>query len=100
MLACLRQELKDKGYEICIFSSKCKDIKDFLFDKVNIQKYWLGNSTNYYYESETETIFNLWHVSDSEKEVYAESVSKYFKRNLFKNKDLSAVKESILEIFL
>ncbi len=49
-LACLRQELKDKGYEICKFSSKSKNIRDFLFDNVNLQKYWLGNSTNYYSE--------------------------------------------------
>ncbi len=99
LLACLRQELMNKGYKKCILSSDNPSVTDFLINGINLSKYWLGEKPKFYSESQSETIFNLWHVSSSEMEAYAESISDYFNRRFFKYKDLSAVKLSMLEIF-
>lgn len=99
LLACLRQSLKDNGYHDCYISTDNNDLQTFLMENINLGQYWRGASPTNHTESLTETIFNLWRVSDSEKESYGDGVLSYLKRNFFKGKDLSAVKNSLLEIF-
>ncbi len=98
LLACFIQNIFDLGYGHCVLTSDNKDIEAFLTNDVNLTRYW-GDDVKEHIDSETETIFNLWHISDSGKETYSNQVHEYLKRHFFKNIDLSTVKLSMLEIF-
>lgn len=99
LLACLRQDLKDKGNSCCYLKTENRELSNFLFNDINLGQYWLGKQPENHTESSDETIFNLWRVLETEKESYSEHVHSYLKRKFFKHKDLSAIKLSLLEIF-
>lgn len=99
LLACLRQSLKDKGYNNCYLTTDNSNLLDYLAKDLNLGQYWLGKNPENHTESPDETIFNLWRVSDSEKEDYSNKIRYYLKSKFFQNKDLSSVQLSLLEIF-
>ncbi len=97
LLACFIQKIFDLGYEGC--SLNCKhEVKRYLIDDISLPQYW-GTTKSSHIDSPTETIFNLWHVSDDQKEIYSDQTHQYLKRHFFKNRDLSTIKNSLLEIF-
>lgn len=96
-LACLIELFVRQGYDIFFFGDDTK-IRDFLFETLQFHKYWQENQ-NYVPVGNTDAIFNLWRLVDSEKEGYSQMVHDYLQSRFFKSKDLSAVKNSLLEAY-
>ena len=51
------------------------------------------------YVAELRNIFNLWRIIETEKDLYAKNVERYFKNNFFKGKDLSVISLSMIEAY-
>lgn len=96
-LACLIEMFVNYGYDILVVGDDIK-IRDFLFETLKFHKYWQDNQ-NYVPVDNTDAIFNLWRLVDSEKEWYSQRVHDYLRSRFFKSKDLSAVKNSLLEAY-
>lgn len=50
-------------------------------------------------DSVSDNIFNLWRIIETEKDLYAKNVERYFKNNFFKGKDLSVISLSMIEAY-
>lgn len=98
LLAGLIQRIYDCRCQECFLSCNNVQVRDFLINDLRLPAYW-GTNKKAFIDSGTDTIFNLWHATDQEKEFYSRSVPEYLKRKFFKNKDLSAVQTSIMEIY-
>lgn len=94
-LACLIEFFANNGSNVEL--QRGSAVSELLWEKLRFQDYW-ANGLNYS-KASTETILNLWRVVDNEKEIYAFRVYEYLKHNFFKSKDLSAVKNSLDEVF-
>ncbi|MDR3132881.1 MAG: ATP-binding protein [Prevotellaceae bacterium] len=98
LLACLIDKLKKQGYMFVKIDDENHFIYPFLIKTLKIEEYFGAHPKNYVVSS-IENIFNLWRVNDAEKDMVSIMVGDYLKQNFFKNKDLTAVKESLVEIF-
>ncbi len=96
--ACLIHYLDKKGHLASLDSSNNRHIHDYIFNDLNMAAYWKGGQ-NHVDATSSEQIFNLWRIIEEEKDLYAKNVEEYFKRNYFKNKDLSAISVSLVEAF-
>ncbi len=94
--ACFVQYLLSRGFNVGLNSDNI-ELRSFLEKDIRFAEYWTKNNT--YIETKRENILNLWRVNDSDIDQYSDNVVKYLKRDLFREKDLSAVKNSLLEIF-
>ena len=94
-LACLIEHLVNNGSIVRL--QRGNDVGEFLWKKLRFKEYWAGRSN--YAVATTDTMLNLGRVVDTEKEVYAFRVHDYLKNRFFKSKDLSAVKNSLDEVF-
>jgi anti-sigma regulatory factor (Ser/Thr protein kinase) len=68
-----------------------------LFDTLQWRRYWTGGEN--YAEAKDDKVLNLWRVKNEEKEIHSQRVQDYLKSTFFRNKDLSAVKNSLLEAY-
>ena len=94
--ACLIHYLKiDKGCVVTQGQSN-KEVADFICDELGLKYYWKGNN---HIESTDTSILNLWRVVREEADLYTKRVEEYFKNNYFRNKDLSAISISMVEVF-
>lgn len=66
-------------------------------EQLKFYEYWSGGKNHV--EASSSDIFNLWRIVDSEKDLYARNVEKYFNSNFFRNKDLSFVSLSMVEAY-
>lgn len=94
--ACLIENFKDRCYKIDLKTGS-PDIANFFLQDLRLSQYF--NQKINFVEPKTETIFNLWRVNDSEKEVRSSQITQYLERHFFQNKDLSAVQLSIVEAY-
>ena len=94
--ACLIEDLtiRNKGVGL---KTEIDEVVLFFFKDIGMPRYF--NERVNFVESETETIFNLWRVNDSEKESRSYQIAEYLEKHFFKNKDLSAVQLSIVEAY-
>ena len=92
-LACFIEYFHKKGCRMALTNN----VKDFIFDKLNWRAYWAGHQD--YAESKDLTIHNLWRITDEGKEIHCLQVYDFLKRGPFKQKDLSAVSNSLLEAY-
>lgn len=82
----------------CIMATMANPgVRTFIFDKLNWRAYWAGHQD--YAEAKDLTIFNLWRITDEGKEIHSQQVYDFLKRGPFKQKDLSAVPNSLLEAY-
>lgn len=95
-LACLIQFFHDKGHKVWLRNSN-KSVKDMLFNQLRFQEYWIGGK--HHIDAKDESLFNLWRIVESEKDLYAKNVELYFKNTFFKGKDLSAISICMIEAF-
>lgn len=95
-LACLIQFLDLNDHQVAVASGN-DSIRNMLFSDLRIQEYWSGGKNHV--DSVSDNIFNLWRVVESEKDLYAKNVEKYFKNNFFKGKDLSVISLSMIEAY-
>jgi anti-sigma regulatory factor (Ser/Thr protein kinase) len=95
-LACLIQFFDKNNHQVAINSGN-DSIRNMLFSDLRIQEYWSGGKNHV--DSTSNNIFNLWRIVESEKDLYAKNVEKYFKNNFFKGKDLSIISLSMIEVY-
>lgn len=94
-LACLIEYFHKKR---CIIATMANThMRDFIYDKLNWRAYWAGHQD--YAEAKDLTILNLWRITDEGKEIHSQQVYDFLKRGPFKQKDLSAVSNSLLEAY-
>lgn len=94
-LACLIEYFHKKR---CIIATMDNThMRDFIYDKLNWRAYWAGHQD--YAEAKDLTILNLWRITDEGKEIHSQQVYDFLKRGPFKQKDLSAVSNSLLEAY-
>ena len=96
-LACLIQYLMDKGHRVFMSSSN-KALYEYIYTDLDFSAYWRRRK-NHVNANTSNNIFNLWRIVDSEKDLYAKNVEQYFNKNLFANKDLSAINVCLVEAF-
>lgn len=95
-LACLIQFLDSKGHVVCVADNNDSTIA-MLFEQLKFHEYWSGGKNHV--DSSNRTIFNLWRIVETEKDLYAKNVEQYFKTTLFKGKDLSVISLSMVEAY-
>jgi len=96
LLACFIQYLKIKGYHGMI-DPQNEDVYSFLKDNLQFDKYFSEETD--FIKAKDFSVLNLWKVTEDRKETYSEQVHDFLKNSFFKNKDLSAVKNSLLECY-
>lgn len=98
-LACLIHYLDSVGKLVAISKSNL-DVFNYIYYDLKLSEYWSGGQ-NYVKTSspKTDKIFNLWRIVENEKDLYAKEVEAYFRRQYFKNKDLSAISLSLVEAY-
>lgn len=96
-IACMIEYLKHKGAEVFL-SQDNPEIADYIYNNLGFKHYW-KNGCNHVDALQDDNIFNLWRIVDSEKELYAQNVESYLKKNFFSGKDLSFIHVSLIEAF-
>lgn len=95
-LACLIQHLFNCGHKVFL-SKKNQEFYDLLFVDLQFQSYFSGKEN--YVSYAKQEVYDLWRIVNSEKEMYSTYVINFFRREFFKGKDLSALKECITEVY-
>ena len=70
--ACLIHYIHSKGHQAAQ-SYENEDMFDYIFRELNFSSYWSGGK-NHVEATKTDSIFNLWRIADSEKDLYAKKV--------------------------
>lgn len=92
--ACLIEHFSKCGVKVYI-PSHTNELGEYLLFSLKFKEYWSGKR-NFSVASDQD-VLNLWHISESEKEFYGIRVEEYLKKGSLANKDLSSLKQSILE---
>jgi anti-sigma regulatory factor (Ser/Thr protein kinase) len=97
-LACLIDHYDRRGTAVELGENNTP-VRDFLFDTLQMQKYWIDKDN--YTEAQDNTVLNLWRIQNNEKEVHSQRVHDFLKSDFFRNrnKDFSAVKNSLDEVY-
>lgn len=95
-LACLIEFLDGKNYSIR--TDALAETGNFLFTILKFNEYW-GDRKQNYTRANNDLILNLWRIVDEEKETHSLKVHNYLRQHFFKRKDLSAVKNSLDEVY-
>lgn len=86
--------LKQEGAKVYIRSNK---MGDYLYNELHFKDYFVDNKN--FLPSHDESLLSLWRVKEDEIDLHPELIQQYLKRTFFSNKDLSAVKLSLLESY-
>lgn len=95
-LACLIQFFADKGCQIFL-SNNNEAVMDMLISRLRFHEYWQGGKNHV--DSLDNNIFNLWRVTEPEKDLYAKNVEHYFKSRFFHDRDLSIISLNMVEAY-
>ena len=98
LLACLIEQLKCLNYTMIAFIED-KNLRRFIFDELHVGEYYTVGESSCHVEADRDSIFNIWKINPLKTEEYSMSVTDYFKRNYFKNCDLSGLKNSLDEVY-
>lgn len=91
-LACMIESFYRKGYKVALNRT---DVGKYLFNSLRFREYWAGKKN--FTVSDDNDVFNLWRITDTHKETYGQAVKDYLNIHFYKEKDLSAVQNSITE---
>jgi hypothetical protein len=89
LLACFIYRLETEGY---IYRLDAENAEVFQYLEENLHFYEDV-------EAQDNAIFNLWKITNEEKESYSQQIHVYLRNSFFQNKDLSAIKNSLLEVY-
>ncbi len=92
-IACFIEYFHKKGCVMAVMNN----VRNFIFDKLNWKAYWSGHQD--YVAAKDTSILNLWRITDEGKEFHSQQVYDFLKQGPFKQKDLSAVPNSLLEAY-
>lgn len=81
-LANVIQYFYDKGNSVFIKSRINVEVYEYVYKELGFSEYW-SKGKNHVDAKNTNNIFNLWRIVDSEKDLYAKQVEDYFKRKYF-----------------
>ncbi len=95
-LACLIEFLDRQGYVVSLQNTE-SPVHKFLFETLQFPRYWKEGQN--YVPANSDSIFNLWRLVEAEIEGHSQRIHDYLQKRLFKNKDLSAVKNSLVEAY-
>lgn len=98
LFACLIERLKCLNYTMTAFIED-KNLRRFIFDELHVSEYYTEGESSCHVEADSDSIFNIWKIDPLKAEEYSMSVTNYFKRNYFKNRDLSGLKNSLDEVY-
>lgn len=73
-----------------------KELCDYVYSELKFSEYWSKGKNHV---DANANILNLWRLVDTEKDLYAKNVEEYFKRNYFKDHDLSVISQIMTEAF-
>jgi anti-sigma regulatory factor (Ser/Thr protein kinase) len=97
VLACFIEHYNSAGVRVLQDNKENKQATDFLFNTLQMRKYWTGKDN--YAEAQDDTVLNLWRIQSEGKEAHSQRVHDFLKRGFFKSKDFSAVKNSLDEAY-
>jgi len=95
-LACLIHFLVGNEYKV--YMSPDKIVSQYIYNDLGFSEYWRGGK-NYVEAQSHNSIFNLWRITEEEKDLYAKRVEEYLRRTYFAKKDLSAVSVGLVEAY-
>ena len=96
-LACFIEYLVQNKCKVVIEGTETNAVSQYLWHTLRMQEYWnLGQN---FVPAVDNSIFNLWRIVEREKEMHSRRIHDYLKQNFFKNKDLSAVRNSLDEAY-
>mgnify|MGYP002774930015 CR=1 len=95
-LANLIQYLFDQGNKVYIDPNTNRVVYEYVYNELKFSEYWSKGKNHV---DATPNIFNLWRLVDSEKDAFANNVEAYFKRNYFRDRDLSVITVVMTEAF-
>lgn len=98
LLACLIEHLKCLNYSMTAYIDD-KQLEKFIFEELHINEYYTEGESSCHIEANNDSIFNIWKINASKTEEYSMSVTDYFKRTYFKDRDLSGLKTSLDEVY-
>lgn len=97
-LANIIQFLFDNGNNVSIDTKGNPEVFDFIYNELKFSEYF-SKGINHVDTDNSENIFNLWRITDAEKDLYAIRVEEYFKKNYFEGKDLSFISSNMIEAY-
>lgn len=96
-LACLVEYLVRNNCQLFIDDVETNVVSQYLWHTLRMQEYWnLGQN---FVPAGDNSIFNLWRIVEREKEMHSRRIHDYLKQTFLKNKDLSAVRNSLDEAY-
>lgn len=95
-LACLIHYLY--GHEYKVYVSKNNEVSEYIYNDLRFSEYWRSGK-NYVEATSHDSIFNLWRITEEEKDLYAKRIEEYLRRTYFSNKDLSVVSVGLVEAY-
>ena len=95
-LACLIHFLY--GLEHRVFVSRNNEVSEYIYKDLGFSEYW-RRGKNYVEATSHSSIFNLWRITEEEKDLYAKRIEDYLRRTYFANKDLSVVSVGLVEAY-
>ena len=95
-LACLIDKIERQGHSI-LLDTRTDCIGRYISSKILLQEFCKNEKSHVPYND--ENIFNLWRINAESIESYSEQVYSYLKKGQFRNKDLTAIKNSLLEAY-
>jgi len=97
LFSCLIEDILKYGYEVEILFSN-SNLESFLSNETNFAIYW-SKDRPAHCPSPNISRLNLWRIVENEKETYSNSVYEYFKREYFEKYDLSALHNTLNELY-
>lgn len=94
-LACLVEFLDRKNISVAL--DRKTECGEYFYTELNMKEYWINRQD--YFPARNDTILNLWHVKGEQIEEHARRITDYLKNRYLKNKDLSAVTNSLHEAY-
>lgn len=95
-LACLI-EYFDRKSALVRIPKRTNAVSNYLWETLRFREYWAGGQN--FVPAQHANVFNLWRIIDDEKEIHSRRIHDYLKQTFFQNKDLSAVQNSLDEVY-
>lgn len=96
-LACLIESLARKHVIVHIQNRETNAVSNFLWENLRFREYWAGGQN--FVPAQDTNVFNLWRIINNEKEIHSRRIHDYLKQTFFQHKDLSAVQNSLDEVY-
>ena len=94
-LACLIEYADRSGLHVNLRKQTASE--EYLTDIIQLGEYWATGRD--YIEAKDETVFNLWRITNSGKEIHGRRIQEYLERKFLQNKELDVVHNGLTEAY-